>query len=87
MRELDDKALKKCDIFVDSRATTIGHIGEIQIPLATGVITQDDIRGDFYDLKTGAFARRSDDVITIAKNGGGAHLDLMMCRYILSRAA
>ena len=28
------------------------------------------------------FARRSADEITIAKNGGGAHLDLMTASYI-----
>ncbi|MCX8507770.1 MAG: ornithine cyclodeaminase, partial [Rhodobacteraceae bacterium] len=29
--------------------------------------------------------RTSDDQITIAKNGGGAHLDLMTAAYILGR--
>ncbi len=36
---------------------------------------------DYYDLN--AFQRRSDDEITLFKNGGGAHLDLMTSRYIL----
>ncbi|MDH5530597.1 MAG: ornithine cyclodeaminase, partial [Paracoccaceae bacterium] len=40
-------------------------------------------QADFYDMAAGAFARTSDDEITIAKNGGGAHLDLMTARYIL----
>jgi ornithine cyclodeaminase len=31
----------------------------------------------------GAYARRSEEEITIAKNGGGAHLDLMTADYIL----
>ena len=30
-----------------------------------------------------AFVRRSEDEITVFKNGGGAHLDLMCARYIL----
>ena len=38
---------------------------------------------DFYQL--GQFARRSGDEITIAKNGGGAHLDLMTAAYILAQ--
>lgn len=86
MREADDEVLRRARLFVDSRATTIGHIGEIQIPLDAGVITENDILGDFYDLPAGAYARRSDDAITVAKNGGGAHLDLIAARYILSAA-
>ncbi|MEM9639619.1 MAG: ornithine cyclodeaminase, partial [Pseudomonadota bacterium] len=31
------------------------------------------------------FVRNSPDDITIFKNGGGAHLDLMTSRYILDR--
>ncbi|TRW99575.1 ornithine cyclodeaminase [Paracoccus sp. M683] len=83
MREVDDAALQRARLFVDSRKTTIGHIGEIQIPLDSGAITESHIIADFYDLPTGRYARTSDDEITIAKNGGGAHLDLMTARYIL----
>ncbi|MDO5647124.1 ornithine cyclodeaminase family protein [Paracoccus sp. (in: a-proteobacteria)] len=86
MREVDNTALHRAALFVDSRATTIGHIGEIQIPLDQGAITPADILADFYDLPTGGFARPDDDAITIAKNGGGAHLDLMTARYILGAA-
>lgn len=86
MREADDDLLTRARLFVDSRATTIGHIGEIQIPLDAGVIRDSDILADFYDLPAGAYSRRSDDEITVAKNGGGAHLDLMTASYILSVA-
>ncbi|PWK61514.1 ornithine cyclodeaminase family protein [Roseicyclus mahoneyensis] len=85
MREADDLALQRARIFVDSRETTIGHIGELKIPLASGAITEGDVVADYYDLGTGAFARRSGDEITLFKNGGGAHLDLMVARYILDR--
>jgi ornithine cyclodeaminase len=34
-------------------------------------------------MPKGSYARRSEDEITIAKNGGGAHLDLMTATYIL----
>ena len=77
MREADDTLLRKSEIFVDSRETTIGHIGEIQIPLENGVISKADILGDFYDLCSGKVKRSSDGAITFFKNGGGAHLDLM----------
>ncbi len=83
MREVDDEALARARLFVDSTDTTLGHIGELKIPLETGAIHRDDIVADYYDLA--AFTRRSDDEITICKNGGGAHLDLMTSRYILDQ--
>jgi ornithine cyclodeaminase len=83
MREVDDEAMKRARLFVDSRATTVHHIGEIMMPIASGAISEGHIAADFYDLPKGSYARRSDDEITIAKNGGGAHLDLMTATYIL----
>lgn len=87
MREADDAALMKARLFVDARATTLHHIGELKIALEQGVITESDVVADYGDLQTGAFARKSDDEITLFKNGGGAHLDLMTARYILSKWA
>jgi ornithine cyclodeaminase len=83
MREADDDALRRATLFVDSRATTMGHIGELKIPLAAGTIQPEDVVADYYDGD--GMGRRSDDEITLFKNGGGAHLDLMTARYILGR--
>lgn len=83
MRELDDAALTRGRLFVDSYATTLDHIGELKIPLAEGTITRADVLADYYDLAN--MTRHSDDDITIFKNGGGAHLDLMTSAYILDR--
>ena len=85
MREVDDEAMGRAKLFVDSRATTIHHIGELMMPLISGAITEADVIADFYDIKSGAFTRRSDDDITIAKNGGGAHLDLMTSSYVMEK--
>jgi ornithine cyclodeaminase len=81
MREVDDRAMARARVFVDARATTVHHIGELMDPIASGAMTEADVIADFYD-DTALFARRSDDEITIAKNGGGAHLDLMTATYI-----
>lgn len=83
MREVDDDALLRARVFVDSYDTTVGHIGEIKIPIEAGVITKDTLVADYYDLDQ--FKRTSNDQITLFKNGGGAHLDLMTSRYILDR--
>lgn len=85
MREADDMVMQRGTVFVDSRATTVHHIGEIMDPIANGTITEADIRADFYDIAAGLYKRSSDDEITLAKNGGGAHLDLMTAHYIMTR--
>lgn len=81
MREVDDRAMQRARVFVDSRKTTIHHIGELMDPIASGAITEVDVVADFYD-DSALFSRRSENEITIAKNGGGAHLDLMTASYI-----
>lgn len=81
MREVDDAALQRARVFVDSYATTMGHIGELKIPLEAGAISPEHVLAEYYEMTE--FKRQSDDDITLFKNGGGAHLDLMTSRYIL----
>ncbi len=82
MREADDTALLRSRIFLDSFETTVDVIGEIKTPLESGVISQDDLLADFYALDRFA---PDPSAITLFKNGGGAHLDLMTCHYILRK--
>ena len=81
MREVDDEAMARARVFVDSYDTTIAHIGELIEPLKSGALKREQIVADFY--RPEAYRRQGDAEITIAKNGGGAHLDLMTSRYIL----
>jgi len=83
MREADDAALQRARVFVDSRDTTFGHIGELKIPLESGAIRREQVLADYYAMD--AMRRESDDEITLFKNGGGAHLDLMTSRYVHAR--
>jgi ornithine cyclodeaminase len=82
MREADDDALTRGSLFVDSFDTTVGEIGELIIPLAAGTISRDDVLGDLHALVAGEVGRRSADEITLFKNGGGAHLDIMTAQAI-----
>lgn len=83
MREADDAVMRRGRIFCDNRETVMNHIGELMDPLRDGVIGPGDVVADFYDLS--AFSRHDDAEITVFKNGGGAHLDLMVSRWILER--
>ena len=59
MREVDDAALQRSRIFVDSIDTTVGHIGEIKIPTEAGAISANDIVADYYNISN--FTRQSDN--------------------------
>jgi len=81
MREADDLALSRARIYCDSFDTTLDHIGEFKIPLASGALQRADVLADFYALDR--FERFDPEAITLFKNGGGAHLDLMTSRHVL----
>ena len=87
MREADDEVLTRGQIYVDSRDTTLAHIGELKIPLGAGLITEADILADLYQLKAEGPMSRNPDTITVFKNGGGAHLDLMIANAIFKLEA
>lgn len=85
MREVDDEVLRRARIFVDLRESTLDHIGELKIPLDAGVIHEDEVLADHYQLATGEVqGRTADDQITFFKNGGGGHLDLMAAQFLLT---
>jgi ornithine cyclodeaminase/alanine dehydrogenase-like protein (mu-crystallin family) len=87
MREADDETIRRASVFVDSRRFTIGQCGDISGPIAAGVISEHDIRGDLFDLCSGRHeGRRSAEEITVFKNGGGGHLDLMTARLVYDLA-
>ena len=86
MREADDETLRRGRLFVDARETTIHHIGELIIPLASGVIQESDVLASLSDLCQRQHpGRESKDEITVFKNGGGGHLDLMCARILYDR--
>lgn len=84
MREADDDLIGKAAIFVDCRETVLQHVGDIAIPLRSGVLDPAAEIPDLYDLVAGRGGRASPGEITLFKNGGGAHLDLMTARAILA---
>jgi ornithine cyclodeaminase len=80
MRETDDDAISKASIFVDSKQSAM-DVGDIITPISDKVITTQQLV-DFGGISNGSFARSSENEITICKNAGGAHLDLMVARHM-----
>ena len=87
MREADDETMRRGRVFVDSYRTTLGHIGEVMIPIANGALKESNIAGDLHALVKGQAGRRSESEITVFKNGGGAHLDIMTAKAIYDALA
>ena len=85
MRETDDEAIARSSVFVDNKQSAM-DVGDILKPLTDKVITTRQLV-DFSGLSDGSFARSSDDEITICKNAGGAHLDLMVARHMYELCA
>jgi ornithine cyclodeaminase len=83
MRESDDDVVRRGRLFADTRRFTLSACGDYAIPIAEGVIAPEAVEGDLFDLcAKRAPGRRSLDEITVFKNGGGGHLDLIVARAI-----
>jgi ornithine cyclodeaminase/alanine dehydrogenase-like protein (mu-crystallin family) len=83
MRETNDATILRSSVFVDHLGLTAEHCGDIVQPLKNGTITLSDIRGDLFDLcRKEIPGRRDREEITLFKNGGGGHLDLMVAEWL-----
>jgi ornithine cyclodeaminase len=77
MRESDDAAVRRASVFVDTRAGAMKEGGDIAMPLASGILSPDDILADLAGLLKGEHPGRSrDDEITLFKSVGAALEDL-----------
>ncbi|MBM3647258.1 MAG: ornithine cyclodeaminase family protein [Alphaproteobacteria bacterium] len=79
MRESDDQAVRRAEVYVDTRAGALKEAGDIVQPLASGAIAQGDVVADLYELSRGERPgrRAGDDTgITLFKSVGAALEDL-----------
>jgi len=87
-REVDDEVIRRATIFVDSRDAAVHECGDLVIPLGSGLITEEDIQADLFELCRAQHPGRQDPTqITMFENGGGGHLDLMTATFIRSQRA
>jgi ornithine cyclodeaminase len=87
MREADDEAVARARVFVDTRAGAGKEAGDIVQPLRSGVLGEDDIAGDLFELTRGSRAgRRFHDQITLFKSVGTALEDLAAAQLAYERA-
>jgi len=87
MREVDNEALSRARIYVDTREGALAESGELVQAMAAGVITAADIHGDLAALTCGkVFGRNSPEEITLFKSVGCAIEDLAAAQLALGLA-
>ncbi len=87
MRESDDEAVRRAEVYVDSLEGAPREGGDIAQPLAAGVLAASDIHADLFTLCCGkATGRHGPAEITLFKSVGHALEDLVAAELALSRA-
>jgi len=87
MREADDETVSRATVFVDTRAGATKEAGDIVQPLQRGVLAEDGIAGDLFDLARGIHqGRTSPGEITLFKSVGTALEDLAAARLAFDKA-
>ena len=86
MRESDDELIQRAEIYVDSRTGALREAGDLVRPLAAGVISAGDIRGELTDLIRSGQSRAAPGAITLFKSVGHAIEDLAAVDLLLKRS-
>lgn len=82
MRESDDEAIQKSQIFVDTFQGGLKESGDIVTPLQHGIISEKDIKADLFELCSNKKqGRQNDEEITYFKSVGHALEDLAAATY------
>lgn len=88
MRETDDAAIRRSAVFVDTRSGALAEAGDVVAPIESGVLQEQDVGGDLFDLCRGDRPGRTHpDQITLFKSVGSALEDLAAARLVVERAA
>lgn len=86
MREADDTVVKRARVFCDTKAGAMKEAGDLCDPLARGVIGEQDILADLFELSSGDYIfNRSADDITMFKSAGTAIEDLAAAMLAYAR--
>lgn len=83
MREIDDDAVARAAVYVDTFAGTLAEAADIVEPIERGVIARSDIRGELADLVNGVAPGRTEaGEITLFKSVGTAIEDLAAAQLL-----
>jgi ornithine cyclodeaminase len=85
MREVDDAAVQRARVIVDTYAGALAEAGDLTQPLERGAIAREHVVAELAELLRGERAgRRNDDEITLFKSVGTALEDLAAAQMVVS---
>ena len=86
--EMDPAILPRASkIICDSKEAALSETGDLLIPIADGIITEDDIQGSLGDVINGKIkGRENDDEIIVYETVGVAAQDLVAAKVIYDKA-
>lgn len=86
MREADDETILKGSVFIDTYQGGLKESGDIVIPLQTGILKEQDIKADLFELCTNKKQGRTHaKEITVYKSVGHALEDLAAATYYYNK--
>ncbi len=86
-REVDDEAVKRAVVVVDTYEGALAEAGDLLIPISKGVINRQHVRADLHEIASGKKRGRTHaDDITLFKSVGCAIEDLITAQLVYKRA-
>lgn len=84
--EIDPEIFRDARVFTDDTPQCI-HVGEIELPVARGILKKEEIAGEIGEILTGAAEGRQNEAqITVFDATGTALLDLLTAKLALGKA-
>ena len=87
MRELDDEAVARARVAVETREAAMAEAGDLLFPLRSGRIGRDHVVADLGEVVRGATVRRGPEDVTVFKSVGIAPEDLIVARAAVDARA
>lgn len=86
-RELDDEAIRRARVVVETREVAMAEAGDVLIPLRAGAVNAEHVVADLAEVVGGAPVRRSPDDVTVFVSVGVAFEDLVVAAAAVERVA
>lgn len=84
-RELDDEAIRRSRVAVETREVVMAEAGDLLIPIRARVVGPDHVVADLAEVVAGARVRRSPADVTVFVSVGVAFEDLVVARAAVER--
>jgi ornithine cyclodeaminase len=83
MREADDEAIRRSEVFVDTREGAPRESGDLFLPIQAGILSPAEIRADLFQLcRQQKAGRKTNAEITLFKSVGHALEDLVAAQLL-----